>query len=107
MISAGNSGGLAAAPAIVARVARPATRLSISHHAIARYRERVAQGSDEEIVALMSGRAFAVAATMGRCAVIMANGARAIVEDGTVVTVLPIGQRVMNWARHAKPGAGE
>lgn len=75
------------------------TGLSISQHAIARYRERVAQGTDEEITALMGGIAFAVAARMGRCAVIMCCGARAIVQDGTVITVLPRGQRVMNWHR--------
>lgn len=102
MIIADKSGSLAGVPARVARVASPVTGLSISHHAIARYRERVADGTDEEIIALMSGKAFAVAAMMGRCAVIMCCGARAVVEDGTVVTVLPPGKRVMNWARQAE-----
>jgi len=74
--------------------------ITVSAHAIRRYRERVGDIAEADIVAALSTPIFHVAARMGRCAVIMRCGARAIVQDGVVVTVLPIGERVMSWARH-------
>ena len=74
--------------------------VSVSQHAIDRYRERVADGSDGEIIAALSGPCFDLVASMGRGAVILSCGARAIVEDGSVVTVLRPKRRVMNWGRH-------
>ncbi|HWW56375.1 MAG TPA: hypothetical protein VN047_05750 [Sphingopyxis sp.] len=71
----------------------------VSQHAINRYRERIADLSDEMIIAALSGKAFQVLSLLGHGAVRMACGARAIVQAGTVVTVLPLGQRVLNWHR--------
>lgn len=99
MIVKDKSGSLAPVPARVARDASPTLGLSISRHAMARYRERVADVSDEKIIAALSGKAFQVLSLLGHGAVRMACGARAIVQDGTVVTVSPIGQRVLNWHR--------
>lgn len=38
----------------------------------------------------LSGRAFQCANSLGRCSVILPSGHRAVVEDHTVITVLPL-----------------
>lgn len=67
-------------------MARP---LIVSLHAIQRFQERVASVSDGEAVAALSGRAFKAVNDFGCGAVILPSGHRAIIADGTVITVLP------------------
>lgn len=71
-------------------MARP---LIVSLHAVQRYQERVANVPDDEAEAALSGPAFMAACKFGGAAVILPSGHRAIVADGTVVTVLPRGFR--------------
>ena len=61
----------------------------VSSHAIERYRERVANLCDTDIIAALSGRAFIACARIGRGAVILPSGHRAIIENDCVITVLP------------------
>lgn len=63
--------------------------MRVSAHAIQRYRERVADMPDDQIIVALSGRAFLACAAIGRGAVILPSGHRAVVQAGTVVTVLP------------------
>lgn len=65
----------------------------VSLHAIRRYQERVADVPDDEAERALTGTAFQSASDMGSGAVILPTGHRAIVADGTVVTVLPKGYR--------------
>jgi len=65
--------------------------LAVTQHAIARYRERVKDMPDEIIRAALSGRAFDAAETVGRCSVILPSGHRAIIRNGTIITILPLG----------------
>jgi hypothetical protein len=111
MTQRGNFDNVAEGVATVATLATVATArfsegdraggVRVSRHAIARYRERVADGPDEMIIAALSSVAIQALAQIGRGAVILSCGARVIVENGTVLTVLPIGQRVMNWHRYS------
>lgn len=71
-------------------MARP---LIVSLHAIQRYQERVANVPDDVAERALTGNAFQHACDMGRGAVILPSGHRAIIADGTVVTVLPKGYR--------------
>jgi len=65
--------------------------LTVSAHAVKRYRERVRNVDDAEAERALSSRAFLCAAALGRCSVILPSGHRAVVQDHTVVTVLPLG----------------
>lgn len=65
--------------------------MRVSAHAIQRYRERVADMPDEQIIVALSGKAFTACAAIGRGAVVLPSGHRAIVDNGLVVTVLPKG----------------
>lgn len=67
------------------------TDLTVSAHAVLRYRQRVRNVDDEEAERALTTRAFHCAAHLGRCSVILPSGHRAIVQDHTVVTVLPLG----------------
>lgn len=65
--------------------------IRVTDHAIQRYRERVTDVPDEQIVAALSGKAFAACSAIGRGAVVLPTGHRVIVDNGIVVTVLPKG----------------
>lgn len=67
--------------------------LHISTHAIERFRERVANLSDDMILAALSSPAIRAAASLGaECNVRLPTGQRIAVKDHTVITVLPAEQ---------------
>lgn len=63
--------------------------VTVSRHAMDRYRERVADLSDSEIFARLSGRTFEIAVELGAPMVKLPTGHHAVLRDCTVVTVLP------------------
>lgn len=75
--------------------------LFVTAHAIERYRQRVRDLPEVEIVARLSTRAFEAAKDMGRCAVILPSGHRAVMRSGAVITVLPHGVHAI-FASQAK-----
>lgn len=75
------------------------TNLVVSAHAVQRYRERVKDVPDTEAEQALSGRAFQSVADLGRCAVILPSGHRAIVHHRTAITVLPLGGHAF-FGRH-------
>lgn len=74
---------------------------TISAHARQRYRERVADVSDEAIDLALSGRAFVALDDMGGGAIVLPGGQRAVVRNHAIITILPKGYRV-----HKLRGAG-
>jgi hypothetical protein len=62
--------------------------LIVSRHAMDRYRECVADLSDHEIFARLSGPAFELAAEIGAPFVKLPTGHRAVIRDATVITIL-------------------
>jgi hypothetical protein len=62
--------------------------LTVSRHAMDRYRERVSDLPDAEISARLSGPAFALAAEFGAPFVRLPTGHRAVIREATVVTIL-------------------
>lgn len=64
--------------------------LIVTRHAMDRYRERVADLSDHEIFARLSGRAFELAAEFGAPFVRLPTGHRAVIREATVVTILDV-----------------
>ena len=65
----------------------------ITRHAIARYRERVADLAEDCICAALSSPAILLAADFGAIYVRLAGGQRVVVVDHTVVTVWPADPR--------------
>lgn len=63
--------------------------IRITHHAVQRFQERVANLPEAEVRAALSTRAFEIAATLGTCCVILPQGHRAVVADGAVITIYP------------------
>jgi len=71
----------------------PTPDLHVSQHAIERFRERVADLSDQAIVDALSTPVIQLAAALGaECHVRLPTGQRITVKDRTVVTVLPAEQ---------------
>lgn len=67
--------------------------LHVFQHAIERFRERVADLSDQAIVDALSTPVIQLAAALGaECHVRLPTGQRITVKDRTVVTVLPAEQ---------------
>lgn len=64
--------------------------LTVSHHAIQRYQERVANVTEEQARAALSTRAIQIAAKFGARFVRLGTGHRVAISDSVVVTVLPI-----------------
>lgn len=65
-------------------------RAHITDHAIERYRERVADIPEPEILAALDTPAVQAAAELGgECYVRLPSGQRIVVKDHTVVTVTP------------------
>lgn len=81
--------------------------LFVTDHAIQRYRERVRDLPDVEIRCALSTRAFVKAADLGRCAVILPTGHRAVMRAGAVVTVLPHGAHAIFASQHRSGGKVE
>lgn len=65
----------------------------VTAHAIARFKERVADLPEPEIVAALSSDTIAQAVDMGCCAVKLGSGHHAVIKGYSVVTVLPKGGR--------------
>jgi hypothetical protein len=63
--------------------------IHITAHAIARYRERVADLSDEAIRAILSSPAIQAAAVFGAKYVRLGTGQRVVISEGAIVTILP------------------
>jgi 2-C-methyl-D-erythritol 4-phosphate cytidylyltransferase len=68
--------------------------LTISRHAIQRFQERVENVSDEVVRARLSGKAFECAERFGAKYVLLHGGARAVIENNCIVTVLEKGMGV-------------
>lgn len=79
--------------------------VTVSRHAIDRYRERVADLSDHEIFAALSGPAFELAAEIGAPLVKLPGGQHAVLREDTVVTVLPADASVAALDRFSSPRA--
>ena len=62
--------------------------LMVSRKALDRYRELVANLSDREIFTALSGPTFELAAEIGAPFVKLGSGHRAVIREGTVVTIL-------------------
>jgi hypothetical protein len=62
--------------------------LRITAHAVERYQERVELVDEAIVRRRLSTRAFAIAETFGARLVILPTGHRAVIEDGSIVTVL-------------------
>lgn len=66
--------------------------MHITRHAIDRYRERVIDISDDEVRQRLSGPAFDAAERIGAPAVILPSGHKAIIDEGSIVTIVPAGR---------------
>jgi len=62
--------------------------LTVTRHAMDRYRERVADLTDREIFTVLSGPTFELAAEIGAPFVKLPSGHRALIRDSTVITIL-------------------
>ena len=62
--------------------------VTVSRHAMDRYRERVADLSDAEIFARLSSPTVELAAEFGAPFVKLPTGHRVLIREGTVVTIL-------------------
>lgn len=63
--------------------------LEVTLHAIERYQQRVEDVPAAVVVQRLRGPAFDAAMEIGDCSVILPTGARAIIHDRAVVTILP------------------
>lgn len=63
--------------------------IHVTHHAVQRYQERVNNLPYREVVAALSGPTFDKAVEIGVPYVKLGTGQRAVIVDGSVVTVLP------------------
>ena len=68
----------------------PGGALEITLHAIQRYQQRVENIPAAAVIARLQGPAFDAALIMGKASVILPQGNRAIIQDGAIVTVLPL-----------------
>lgn len=66
----------------------------ITTHAIARYRQRVADVSEQEARAAISSKTVELAADFGAPFVRLGTGQRVVIANGVVVTVLPSDEKV-------------
>lgn len=73
----------------------------ITHHAIQRYQERVANVPEPDVIAALSTPAIEAAARFGNCNVRFAGGWRAVIIDRVVITVLPGKEKARSW-KHCK-----
>jgi hypothetical protein len=69
---------------------KPGGALEITLHAIQRYQQRVENVPAAIVVERLCGPAFECAMRMGKASVILPQGNRAVIQDGAIVTVLPL-----------------
>lgn len=72
-------------------------RITVTLHAIRRYRERVARVPARIVVERLSGPVFDICDRLGGGAVILPTGHRAVCGDGAVITVLPQGKKFFGF----------
>ena len=72
--------------------------IHVTAHAIQRYRERVADVTEDAARTVLSGPVFQIAVQIGAGIVRLGTGHRAVIDDGCVITVLP----VENYRRHLR-----
>jgi len=77
--------------------------LTVSRHAMDRYRERVADLPDAEIFARLSGPTFELAAELGAPLVKLPTGHHAVLREETVVTILPADASVGSLDQFSRP----
>jgi len=65
--------------------------IHVTKHAIIRFRDRVANLPEAEVIALLSSPMIQAAANFGARFVRLAGNQRVVIKDGSVVTVLPAG----------------
>ena len=63
--------------------------MAITAHAVMRYIERVQPCTEDEAIVALSSRAISLAVQFGAPYVRLGTGQRIVIEDGTIVTVLP------------------
>lgn len=63
----------------------------LTRHALQRYRERVADLNDDAIAALLDTPAVRCAIRFGAPYVRLGTGQRLVINDGVIVTILPVG----------------
>ncbi|ALC12494.1 hypothetical protein [Sphingopyxis sp. 113P3] len=78
------------------------TVLTVTDHAITRYRERVEDIPDECIVQTLTGPQFDMVAKMGGGSVILPSGHRVVCSAIAVVTVLPKGVKCLTRPGYAR-----
>lgn len=61
----------------------------ITHHAIERYQERIANVPEAEVVTALSSPVIMRAVELNECRVILPTGHRCVISHGRVVTVTP------------------
>ena len=77
--------------------------IHVTAHAIERYRERVTDGTDDQIRAAIDCPAVRAAAQIGACYVRLHGGQRIVLKDYTVVTVMPSDNYRKQVRRHKLP----
>lgn len=65
----------------------------VTHHAVQRFQERVANWPEERVRAAMSSPLVHKAAAFGAHYIRLGTGQRIVIQDGTVVTVLQANPR--------------
>lgn len=63
---------------------------TVTLHAIERYKQRVENVPSAVVIERLSGPAFFALDRLGGGSVILPSGNRAVVQDGSVITVLPL-----------------
>lgn len=71
----------------------------VTAHAILRYRERVADLPDAEIITALRSPTITQAVELGCCAVKLCGGQHAILKNGCVITILPKGVQAITRER--------
>lgn len=77
--------------------------VTVSRHAMDRYRERVANVSDREIFEALTTPTFELAVELGAPMVKLPGGHHAVLREDTVVTVLPSDASVDTLNRFSSP----
>jgi len=75
--------------------------IRVTNHAVIRFQERIANVPKPDVLAALDTPAMALAEKMGACAVILASGHGAVIQDHAVVTILPPRKRRHHGARIA------
>jgi len=76
--------------------------IHITGHAIQRFQERVDNLPDDEVRAILSKPSIQAAALFGAPYVRLGTGQRVVIENGAVVTVLPVDHRPGTMGRDSE-----